>query len=63
LGVLISIFSVPLSPAKSSHLQPSADHTRTSSSFADGLAARSRTSWRTFCGLLPTDVMERSARH
>ncbi len=62
-GALMMIFGVPLSPAKSSLLQHSADHTRTSPVGADGSAARRRTSWRTFCGLLPTDVMERPTRH
>jgi hypothetical protein len=56
-GVVITIFGVRLSPMKSSRLQRSADHTRTSSAGADGSAARSRTSQRTFCGLLPDDVM------
>jgi len=62
LAVRMAIFGVPLSPAKSSHLQPSADHTRTSSAQADGLAASNRTSWRTFCGPLPTDVMKRPSQ-
>jgi hypothetical protein len=43
--VLMSIFDVPLSPAKSSHLQRSADHTRTSSVGADRSAVRRHGSW------------------
>jgi hypothetical protein len=54
----MTIFGVPLSPAKSSRLQPSADHTRTSSALADCSAARSRTSRRTFCRTFPADVIK-----
>jgi hypothetical protein len=61
-GALIMIFGVPLSPVKSSLLQRSADHTRTSSAQGDGSAARSRTSRRTFCEPLLTDVMKRLPR-